>query len=269
VDGPFVSIELAFLKPTLHNKIRNEEPLPDGTMITLGASSLDWTVSPTFEVGYRLPESNGFLALSYRFLDSEGSRTVDLAGITVDQRSRAVINNWDFDYGTTPYSPMPRYDITGRIGLRLSDVYFDTSIHNASFTQTASSYFVGAGPHGRLDFERHIAVLPGFSLFGRIDGAVDIGQVQQRFRQETFDPVLGSSAQGVSRRSTQAVPILTLQAGVSYVPPGMENFRITTGYQFENWWSLGSVSETPEGVISASRGEVGSQGWFLRGQIDF
>jgi hypothetical protein len=269
VDGPFFALELAVLKPTLHNKIRNEEPLPDGTTVTLGASSLDWTVSPTFEVGYRLPECQGFFALNYRFLTSEGSRPVDVAGISVDQRSRAVINNWDFDYGTAPYSPLPRYDITARIGVRLSDVFFDTSIHNATFSQSSSNLFVGAGPHARLDVERHIAVLPGFSLFGRIDGAVDIGQVQQHFRQETFDPVLGSSAQAVRRLSTQAVPILTLQAGVSYVPPGFENFRITTGYQFENWWSLGNVSQTQQGVISGSRGEVGAQGWFVRGQIDF
>ena len=52
-------------------------------------------------------------------------------------------------------------------------------------------------------------------------------------------------------------------------PEGLRNFRLTTGYGFEEIWSLGSLGVGDDGLPARSRGDIFSHGWFLRGQIDF
>jgi hypothetical protein len=260
----FFNVDLGFLRPALKNRLHADVPTPEGGSVTidLPSADLEWTVSPTLEIGYRLCDSLGFLSVSYRFLVSQDSTTLpnDISDFQV--RTRVDVNAFDFDYGTTPYSFAPRWDVTSRIGIRLADVYFDSKLQNAFISEQESSNFYGAGPHVRFDFNRHIAVAPGLSLFGRIDGAVLIGQINQRFRDTFLDADLGL-------RRTQSVPTLTLQAGLSYTPPTMSNLHLTTGYQFERWWYLGQLGPLGDGTQPASRGELTTQGIFLRAEIDF
>jgi hypothetical protein len=65
------------------------------------------------------------------------------------------------------------------------------------------------------------------------------------------------------------VPVLTLEVGLSYAPPDLKGLRFATGYQFEYYWYLGQVGAFPDGTQGLSRGELGSNGIFLRGEYDF
>src|SRR5262249_39782324 len=188
--GVFFDAQLALVKPVLKNRIGNDTPLPgSGVMLHVPSVDLDFVASPTFEIGYRFCDSAGYVALAYNFLGCEGTGPVVMNGVPFDTRTRVNINTIDLDYGTTPYEFAPRYTLSWRIGARISDVFFDSRIQNGVFLQQASNDFFGAGPHGRLELERRIVPLPGLALFGRLDGAVLIGQIQQPFRQEA--PLLG------------------------------------------------------------------------------
>src|SRR5206468_1398191 len=145
--------ELQLIRPVLKNRLSSDAPLLTGAPLRVPSADLDWTVSPRFEVGYRLPDSAGYFALGYRFLVSEGNdtRTFDgFPGVPFAVRTRLDVNEVDFDYGTSPYSPMPRYDLSWRIGVRLADVFFDSRAAAPFLTQQASNDFFGGGPHARL-----------------------------------------------------------------------------------------------------------------------
>jgi hypothetical protein len=272
-EGPawFFDVDLQVVKPVLKNRTQNDTALPDGTFLQLPTADQNWTVSPLFEVGYRLPNSLGLFALSYRFLASDGRSTLTRFETPFDFRSRLDFNVIDFDYGTTPYTFAPRWDWQWRLGFRYANAFFDTRIRNDLLSQQTTNYFTGGGPHTRLDLYRHLAFVPGLALFGRLDGAAVLGRVSQKFRNSVTNPDGTQTPEFFEQNSTQLVPILQVQAGLSYTPPGWQNLHFSTGYQFEKWWYVGQLAETSTSGagISASRGEFYTQGVFLRGQIDF
>jgi hypothetical protein len=268
--GLFVDAEVQLVRPALKDRIVNDAPLPNGATLAVPGADLTWTVAPVFEVGYRLPEGLGLLALDYRFLESDGAATVHYP----DQgdfhlRTRLSLNRWGLDYGTAPFEFAPRWDFAWRVGVRLEDVFFDSRLQGAGLTQQASNNFLGAGPHARLELWRRSPALPGLALFGRLDGAVDIGRISQKFRDQSTNPGGSPSGAGLEQNSTQAVPTLTAQAGLTYAPPWAENLHFAVGYLYEHYWYLGQLGENSAGQFSSSRGELTSHGAFLRGQIDF
>jgi hypothetical protein len=270
--GWFFDVDLGILKPVLKNRAQNDTALPDGTILQLPTADQAWTVSPLFEVGYRLPNSIGLFALSYRFLASDGHSTLtNPAGNDFAFRSRLDFNVIDFDYGTAPYTFAPRWDWQWRLGFRYANVFFDSRVSNDLQSQQTSNDFTGGGPHARLDLYRHLAFVPGVSLFGRLDGAAVLGRITQKFRSGLTNPDGTRTAEFFEQNSTQMVPVLQVQAGLSYTPPGWHDLHFAAGYQFEGWWYVGQLGfdGTNGGTISASRGEFYTQGVFLRGQIDF
>ena len=242
----------------MKNRLSGTVTFPDGSMGTVQPpqASLDWTVAPRLEVGYRFPDSFGDLSASYRFLVSEGRGTDITAAGALDLRSRLDLNQFDFDYTSAPFSPGPFWDLKWRVGARLADVYFDSRVSSGVFDQQASNNFFGAGPHFALDAERRIGLLPGFAAFGSIDGAVLVGQIHQHFQDDG-----GPLGADDTERRTQSVPVLTLKAGFSYTPPRLEFVHFTTGYEFERWWNLAR--------LGGSAGEVTDQGIFLRAEFDY
>src|SRR5262249_54762332 len=159
---------------------------------------------------------------------------------------RLDLNQIDIDYATARYSPLPRYDIQARIGARAAWVYFDSRVATDGVQERASSYFSGAGPHAPLDLERRFAKGPELGLYARAEGAVLIGEMRQRFREDFLDAA-GNVNEGVfDVRKTQAVEVLNLQLGLSFHPcgPAMDCVRFTAGYQFERWWSVGRLGDS-------------------------
>src|SRR5262249_20831269 len=128
--------------------------------------------------------------------------------------------------------------------------------------QRTSNNFVGAGPHAGLEVARCLP-LPGLALFGRLDGAVLVGDVTQSYEEVlTFGP--GSQLGGATRvESTQGVPVLGVKAGLSWTPYTANGrwLRFDFGYEFEQWWRVGEAA--------GSHATLTMQGLFFRGQFDF
>jgi hypothetical protein len=257
----FLGFELDILKPVFKNHLQGSVSFPDGTSATLNVPStpLDWTVSPSFELGYKLPDSCGEFLLRYRFLNTDGTGSVATDAGDVGVKSRLSMNVIDLDYNSARYQPWPRWDLRWTIGARIATVFYDTSISNDAFSQSASNYFYGAGPHAGLELERKLSFLPAFGFFVKGDASVLIGQVKQRFSESFVDEAGDVVSTTTWQRKTQSVEVLNFQAGASYTPT--DYLRFTLGYQYEHWFSLGRLGD--------SRGELTTQGVFLRGQFDF
>lgn len=265
-DFWFVDFEVQIVRPFVKNALVGTVVFPNGSTNTISPPSapLSWTGAPYFEVGYRLPNSLGQFTLSYRFLYSQGTQNVlDINAVPYSLDSHAIVNFGDFDYGTVPYMIYPHWFLQARIGLRLADLYFDTRAVSATNNQFDSNNFFSGGPHTRLELWRRFALVPGLSMFGRLDGAVVVGQITQHYNQALTSPD-GTTDQGAFYiHKTQTVPILIVQAGISYTPPRMSNLHLSTGYQYEEWWDVGEIDNYP------SRGAFLSNGLFLRAVLDF
>jgi hypothetical protein len=258
-EGLFFDLELDFVKPHVKNRVNGIVTFPDGSTALVQApqAKLGWTVAPTFQLGYRFGEDFGELSFAYRFLNADGNITGPSDFGAANFHSRLDLNQFDFDYASARFSPGPFWDLKWRVGARLATVFFDSQTRLVDLAEErTSNYFIGAGPHFGLDAERRFKVVEGLAAFGRIDGAVLVGQIHQRFHEGVEDFIGDNTQQG-----TQSVVPLTVQAGFSYTPPRMDFVRFTTGYQFERWWNVGR--------LNASEGEVTDQGIFLRGEFDY
>jgi hypothetical protein len=262
-DTSFIfNAELQVLHPSLKNRLTNIVTLPDGTGVIVAPprATLHTTVSPEFEIGYRLAESLGQFTIGYRFLASSGTAHLN-DGLDSTVKTRLDVNVLDFDYSTARYVWIPRWDMKWWIGVRYATNFFDNHQTNAFMDFRDSNYFNGAGPHAALEVQRHIGPLPAFALFAKVDASVLIGPLRQRF-SATFPDGDGNLLVGATdQRHTQSVPTLNIRTGLSYSPPRWETLRFSAGYQFEQWWFLGDLGN--------SRAELSSHGGFLRAELDF
>lgn len=275
--GLFFDLEVSFIHPVLRDRISNNFPLaPSGDTLTVPTAALPWTVAPWFEAGWRFRNGLGQVTLGYRFFDTQANAALPFSDFTPSpDRTRFVLNMVDLDYGTAPYSFAPGWWVKWRAGVRYADIFFDSSIQNATAFQQASNSFQGAGPHARTEIDRQLAGVPGLSLYGRVDGSVEVGRVNQNFRELLTNPD-GTQVPGFfNQHSMQAVPVLMLQAGLHYTPPQMANVHFYGGWTFEHWWYVGQLgfestsTANMSNFISPSRGEFGTQGIFVRGWVDF
>jgi hypothetical protein len=262
----FANVEVDILKPHLKAALSNSAFFPDGSQTTVRppTTNVGWTAAPRFEVGATLPDSLGYFALYYRGFATDGRQDATaLDGTPFALRTRLDMNQAGLDYGTTPYSFAPRWDVLGRIGIAWGDVFFDNQAVSAAQTLYASNNYNGAGPHVRLELRRHIGLLPGLDFVGRGDLFVLVGQIRQNFREDDVNPD-GSIRQGTfTQRKTQTVPVFNFTTGLSYVPPRLPNWRFTLGYEFEEWWFVGQVD------LLDSRGQFTTNGVFLRAAVNF
>jgi hypothetical protein len=271
-SGLFFNTELAFIHPVLTAHLANNTPLrPSGDIVTLPSANLNWTVAPWFDLGYRLPRSLGLVSVNYRFFNTEGTQAISLGDRPFALRSRLDENLLNLDYGTLPYEFLPHWDFWWRTGVQLADVYFDSGLRGSALAQSATNNFRGAGPHVRLELERHLAGLPGLSLYSRLEGAGVLGRINQNFAQgQTFPD--GATTFGTwNQNGIQMVLNIFVEAGLTYVPPGRENLRFNLGYVYERWFAVGQLGDDAQaGVVSnVESGGFDTQGLFLRAQVDF
>jgi hypothetical protein len=272
-EGLFLNSDLGILWPSVKNHLSATVSFPNGTTDRLHVpqADLDVTAETGIEVGYRLADSLGDLLVGYRFLVTDGTKDLETSFGAASVKSRLDINQFDLDYATATYSPLPRYDLKFRIGARFAAIYLDSEASNALNFQQASNYFIGAGPSATIDFERRFKELPDLGLFARLDGAALTGQVRQKFRE-----TLGIGTPGVEEgffdvQKTQTSEVLTLQVGVTYHPFGIANdrLRITGGYEFQQWWGVGKLNGSVAPADVSSDANITAQGIFLRGEYDF
>jgi hypothetical protein len=263
-DGWWFGVELDLLKPHDNARLHGNVTRPDGSVVTVASqpSSLEWTVSPSFEVGYRLPQGLGGFALTYRFLADEGTHTItDAAGRSANLKSRINFNVWDFDYVSARFEPSPRWEIQWRLGIRAVTHFFDVSTSEDTFQLRPSNYFTGVGPHAAVEADRELALLQGFALMARLDGAVLLDNDKQRYYDTTIDPVNGNQTAVLAERHSQTAEMLRAELGLRYTPPAWEEVHFSTGYVVEYWWGLAGGNGTSLNMVT--------QGIFFRGQIDF
>jgi hypothetical protein len=233
-------------------------------LVQLPTAQLDWTASPRFELGYRFPDGWGALLVSYRFLSTEGRATLvgfDLDGSDVPLHSDLDINVVDIDYASREYSLPLHWFAQWRAGARIATVYFNSEAPGYYIEERTSNNFVGGGPHVGLDFW-HTFDSTQLSFFGRIDAAGVIGSVHQNF-EESYMTQDGSFTGGSTDvNHTQAVPMLTVQAGLTWTSHWRSHWgRYSFGYMFEQWWDVGNAS--------GSSADVTSQGVFFRAEYSF
>jgi hypothetical protein len=261
--GWFGAVELGIVGAHVRNRLVSDVAIAGGTdTVHLPTADLDWTVSPRFEVGYRLPQAAGEFLLAYRFLVTSGSQDIpgfDAAGNAGALHSRLDLHAWDFDYANWENSLLPWCEMRWRVGARLAAVYFDSTAASPLLEQHTGNDFVGAGPHAGLDV-RHDLGETGLAVFGRVEGAFLVGRSSQSF-EEVLLPGPGAVGGATRALQTNAAPWLNLQVGAEWVPAGNERLRLSAGYTFERWWNFADVA--------GSRGDLTVQGVFLRGEIRY
>jgi hypothetical protein len=280
--GCFAGAEVDILDPHVKNKLTNQVTIgtnaPD--TVALPGAALDWTVSPRFRVGYRLPAGFGEVSLGYRFLTSEGSESVLGPDGPAVLKSRLDLNQIDLDYASRELSLWPHCQMKWHIGLRLVYLYFDSrqdepfnlaAPGSAVFEQRESDSYVGFGPHAGLELWHHLCGIPcarwldswGLSLYGRADVGMLLGRLRQGFFETstTIGPD-GFPLTGETRvSSSQSLPMVSVQAGVRWEP--YRDLHVFLGYTAEYWWHVGTLSNLD------SRGDLIDQGLVLQAELSF
>lgn len=262
--GFFASLELAVVQPQIHSSLAAPvlvNGLPRNVSVPF--TNQDWTGSPRLELGYRFPEGAGSLVAAYRSVVSQG--TANLYGFDPKGpaflRSRLNMNIVDVGYASPEMPFAPLWNFRWDLGARIGTVYYDSRAQGMVLNERVANNFVGAGPHVGLNVRRYFEAAPGFSLYGRLDGAVVVGnstQSYERIRQTHFGTVSGASRFSDSN----SVPVLGAQVGLSYAPPNDPHwFRFSLGYLFEEWFGVGNAGQ--------SHGDVLFQGFFFRGEFNY
>jgi hypothetical protein len=268
--GWFFTTEAAIVAPHVGNHLANPVVNPVlGTpdVVRVPGTELPWTVSPTFEMGYRLPSGFGELSLGYRFMVDQGLGTHSQAGQSLGSKSRLDVNQIDFNYASSEFSLWPNWDMKWSLGLRLAYVYFDAESGlpaglgaGSVIDQHVSDFYSGVGSRVGLELARRIHGT-GLSLVARLDLAALMGRIRQGYGET----VAGAAPLAVDTHvsSSQTVPTLNLNIGLGWQPPDWCNAHFFVGYQYEHWWDVGRL-----GSIN-SMGDLVDQGVLLRAEFEF
>jgi hypothetical protein len=273
LPGPFFNVETNVLGVHFRNQLQIAVPISDTQTDTVQfpGPRLNDTVSPRFEGGYRLGDGWGDLLLSYRFLSTQGNGLL-LTGVgPAHDSGRVALNSFDFNYAAQEFSLGPAWEMRWRTGIRAAIIYYDARLSSDQpasdpgtvLSQHAVSYFWGLGPCLALEVSRKTPIA-GLSVFGRIDDALQFGHITQT-GIETLAGGPGVAPQtfqnkvGFEQTSLQAVEEL----GLSWTVPGWNHSRFLLGYHFETYFQLARFNFT------ASRGQLDTQGLFLRAEFNF
>ena len=226
---------------------------------------LAWTVSPRFELGYRLPSGFGEIDVAYRFLLAEGTGSMPAGASTLNGGNTA---SWpdataglvshlnmqviDIDYASRETSLGPCWDMKWRIGLRTANVSFDSQAQESLaaavagggiFQRSIFDNFFGVGPHAALELKRRRNSW-GLGLVGRLDCGLLFGTVEQRFNEtSTTAGPNGYRSGSTELDNPEQVPMLSGFLGFEWRPPRDPNLSILAGYMAEYWWNVGRISD--------------------------
>ena len=274
--GWFTDVEVDGVVPHIKENITGQVQIGNGapTQVLLPNAPLDWTAAPRITLGYRLPSGFGEFALSYRGFASQGSQIALGADGPAALDSRLDLNQIDFEYQSREYSLWPQWEMTWNIGLRVSTVYYDSSVQenfaaaaagSGLFQQHASNNYWGIGPNAGLSLARHIDGTY-LSFLTSIDATNLIGRTTQHFSAtSTLADANGNLLGGDSRYSgTGSVPVVNVQAGIKWEPPQLPHSYLFIGYVYEYWWDVGRLDN---GL--GSLGEMSNQGLAFRAEFNF
>jgi hypothetical protein len=262
--GWFADFELDVVGPHIKNRLTADVPITSTVSDTvhLPMASLDWTGSPRFELGYRFPNNGGQFTAVYRFLATDGRATISNFddGLLASLHSRLDFNVLDFAYAGGWFSPEPASDLQWSLGARLAQAFFDSRATDGFREVRTSDHFIGVGPLGALEWWRRLD-MPGFSIFGRLEGSVPVGSIHQGYEEIFHLSKVDKIGGATSQRQTQAVPTLSFDLGLGWTPQWSRYSRLSFGYHLERWWELGEVND--------SSADLTTQGLFFKGEFSY
>jgi hypothetical protein len=267
--GWLADVEVDVNLPHVSNGLHDTVTLGGVTsQVKLGSARLDWTGAPRVELGYRLPDGFGEFDIAYRFLGSRGTGTIEGPGSAPDGPaslvSRLDIQEAELDYASNEIS-ICTWWMKWHFGLRGTDVYFDSRADEnpavaaggtGIYERRETNNYWGLGPSWALDLERRIGDNSGFTIVGRIDGAIFLGEVEQGFFEVA---TTGASAQSI-RSNPAAVPTANWSLGLAWRPPSCQALRCFIGYQGEGWWDLGAF----QGASFGNNAQLYTEGVLFR-----
>lgn len=262
----FARADLALVFPHLSSLLTGPVDVGSGAAtaaVALRNARLDPTLSPLLQLGaFRFGPGYGELALSYRFLATEGNDLVPGVGgaAATSVRSRLNLQTVSLDYLRND-CPVGRDVVLGwEAGVRLQVAFFDTQASAADSFEQARNYFFGAGPHAGFGVSRRLP--SGLALFGRLDGALIVGyNTTQNFVATINVPPSGLVSGTFAQQQTEVSPFFVVQTGVEWSPARLPACRLRGGYQFEQWYNLGRVGD--------SRGDLSAHGLFAGCWVGF
>lgn len=259
--GWFAGVQANIVGPAIMQHVLGQVTRGTDTKdIAVPSATLNWVGSPQLEIGYRLPDALGELGVSYRSLATQGRSACpefDTTG-NATLRSRLDANISIAEYTSREFSLWPVCDMKAHVGVCLPSIYFDSHAFGTLHETRFSNYYFGAGPHLGFDFWRRTPV-PGLELYARMNMALTVGWLQQRFEDYVTEPGLPAARAYSDLRIVREVPTGHIQVGVSYTPPlPNQQLRLLAGYTLERWWYLAQTED--------SRGELTVQGLFLRAE---
>jgi hypothetical protein len=272
--GWFADVDIGILKPHLVNQQTLPITFPDGTSFQVGVnpSHLNWTISPRFEVGYRLPSGIGGFAVSYRNLTSTGSEGVIGADGPATLSSRLNANVGELNWVSNEYTPWQLCEMRVRFGVRYLNVYYDSQANEpfaeaaagtTIFNQRTTNSLWVFGPHAGVDLRRRLGFW-GLAILGYVDVSEGWGRVRQNYFASSTTSASGLPQAGeASISSSDAVPVLTARLGLNWQPPASANIHLFAGYQLDYWWNIGRVG------AFTTFGYFFDSGIVLRGEWNF
>jgi hypothetical protein len=274
--GWLFDVEMDIMGSHVVNRL-GETAAPIAGVGNVPMAALDWTISPRFEAGYRLPSAFGEVDFAYQFLRTDGSGAT-AAGSTASPDAAAALKSHldmqigDLDYASVETSLGPNWGMKWRIGLRTADVFFASQADEPLAAATAGSgifarsienNFWGIGPHAGVELKRRCGAW-GLGWVARLDGALLFGDVQQRFAQVS---TAGVTAQ-TDFDNPEQVPMVSGFVGLAWRPPSCPSLDLLLGYTAEYWWNVGRLSD-PDIYNGRSAGEVGCNGAVLRLEYNY
>ncbi|MDF1702803.1 MAG: Lpg1974 family pore-forming outer membrane protein [Planctomycetota bacterium] len=155
------------------------------------------------------------------------------------------------------------------------DVLYDDSAVAANlYTRNAAMDLEAFG--AIVGFESSFQVGAGFGFFGRIAGAMMVGQFKGTLRETQTTVGAGSVQQvDISERFERVVPVLEASVGVTWErnTGGRRRFRVLLGYEFQNWFNVLDVNQFPDDLadqnLTRNTTDLGLDGFILRLEATF
>jgi hypothetical protein len=243
--GLYGAVDIGIVRPHVSARTAANDVLPMSLRVPV--ADQDWVPSPRVELGYRLPDGCADLRLGYRLLCDSGTDSTVLGNL----HSRIDVNSIDLDYVSNEWlvDVIPDLIRTLRpfFGLRLASGYFSTELE-LPFTLRLTSQFYGAGP--RFGIEWRKPVQSSIEIYFRGEATGLLGKTQQT--------ATAAFLTGSTPWQSNAVGVLSAELGVSWRPINADGFRMTAGYQIEQWWNIGRTDY--------GNADLTVQGIFLRAE---
>jgi hypothetical protein len=272
--GWFADVDVGILKPHLVNQESQSITFPDGTSFQVGVnpSHLNWTASPTIEVGYRFPAGFGGIAVAYRNMSSRGSEGVIGADGPATLSSLLNVNVGSLDWVSNEYTPWRLCEMRVRLGLRYINDYWSSQADEpfaaaaagtTIYHQRTTNSNWGLGPHGGIDLRRQLNFW-GLAVLGLLDYGEGWGRTRQTYSASSTTSASGlPQGGGFSLGTSDAIPVITLRLGLNWQPLSYANIRFFAGGQLDYWWNTGRMGNI------TTFGYFFDSGILLRGEWNF